>query len=141
MIAAAASCFAQEGASNIEFVQNKGQWDSRVNFKGEMNTGAFFLQKTGFTVLLNNPDDLIKMTMSHHIPLKSDPSNGGSGGKVAAAASVIHKQPVNGEGGGSGGGSNVQDNGDVLIHSHAYRVSFVGASEDVTIAPPLTVCP
>src|SRR5260221_650335 len=87
LLAAVLPCFAQEGASNIEFVENKGQWDKRVIFKGEMNTGAFFLQRAGFTVLLNNPDDLMKMTEAHHIPLGPDGSKGGAaGGKVAAAS-------------------------------------------------------
>jgi hypothetical protein len=26
--------FAQQGTSNIEFVENKGQWDPRVKFRG-----------------------------------------------------------------------------------------------------------
>ena len=41
-----------QGASNIEFVENKGQWDPRVQFKGEISTGALFLEKKGFSTLL-----------------------------------------------------------------------------------------
>ena len=136
MIAAIASCSAQDGVSNIEFVENKGQWDPRVNFKGEMNTGAFFLQKTGFTVLLNNPDDLIKMTQVHHIPLVAGGSNGSAGGgKVAAASTTGHGKPGNDGGGANPGGGSTGGSGDVLIHSHAYRVTFIGANEGVTILP------
>lgn len=43
--------------SNIEFVQNKGQWDSRVTYKGNVSNGAFFLREKGFTVLQYNPED------------------------------------------------------------------------------------
>ncbi|HVW61545.1 MAG TPA: hypothetical protein VHC48_15945, partial [Puia sp.] len=108
---AAASCFAQEDAGNIEFVENKGQWDNRVNFRGEMSTGAFFLQKTGFTVLLHNPTDLQKLSLH------------GAHGQPAG-------RPVTGWKGGA-----AVDTSDLLVHSHAYRVSFVGANEGVTIVP------
>ena len=77
LVAVATSCFAQEEAGNIEFVENKGQWDSRVNFKGEMSTGAFFLQKTGFTVLLHNPADLQKLALHGVVP----PAGGWDGGQ------------------------------------------------------------
>jgi gliding motility-associated-like protein len=134
LMASTATCYAQEG--NIEFVENKGQWDSRVNFRGEMSTGAFFLQKTGFTVLLHNPSDLQKLTTAHHGPA---PASGGApggdqGGKEkvpVAAASTSPGKPGN-DGGGSGGGGQT---GDVLIHSHAYRMTFAGASDAVTILP------
>lgn len=107
---ASASCFAQEDAGNIEFVENKGQWDSRVNFRGEMSTGAFFLQKTGFTVLLHNPADLQKLALH------------GAHGQPSG-------RPVTGF---KGGGN---DTADLLIHSHAYRVTFAGANEGATIVP------
>ena len=57
---------AQQGASNIEFVENKGQWDSRVKFRGEISNGTLFLEKGGCTVLLYQPDDLSAMTDGHH---------------------------------------------------------------------------
>jgi gliding motility-associated-like protein len=50
----------------MEFVQNKGQWDSKVNYKGDFNTGAFFLENTGFTVLLNKPEDVKKLAEITH---------------------------------------------------------------------------
>ncbi|MBN8851844.1 MAG: hypothetical protein BGO55_06060 [Sphingobacteriales bacterium 50-39] len=135
LIAAVTSCLAQDGASNIEFVENKGQWDSRVNFRGDMNTGAFFLQKTGFTVLLNNPDDLAKMTVAHRHPVGPQASPTGNV-KVAASSTPVKSVPGGGTGSGSGGGGGAPaDPDDVLIHSHAYRVTFIGANEGVTIIP------
>lgn len=127
---ASASCFAQEDAGNIEFVENKGQWDNRVNFKGEMSTGAFFLQKTGFTVLLHDPADLQRLAL-HGAHPPGRPVGGWAGGgagksKGADASSAGHNKP------GNGGGN---DSSDLLIHSHAYRVTFAGASEGVTIVP------
>ena len=54
--------FAQEGASNIEFVENKGQWDPRVIFRGQISIGTLFLEKGGFTALLYHPDDLERLS-------------------------------------------------------------------------------
>jgi gliding motility-associated-like protein len=58
--------FAQQGTSNIEFVENKGQWDPRVKFKGQISVGNLFLEKGGFTTLLYHPDDLARLNMDHH---------------------------------------------------------------------------
>src|SRR5882757_11328169 len=47
------------GYSNLEFVENKGQWDtSLVKFRAEMSAGSFFMQKKGFTVLQHDTSDL-----------------------------------------------------------------------------------
>lgn len=132
-VAAILPGFAQEGVSNIEFVENKGQWDSRVDFKGEMTVGAFFLQKKGFTVLLHNADDLARMSDVHHgLPAPvtggGNPGGGGVGkGQKAAAAATAVPTTVGGAPGGV--------EGDVLVHSHAYAVSFVGSNPDVTVIP------
>ncbi|HEX2684950.1 MAG TPA: SBBP repeat-containing protein, partial [Ferruginibacter sp.] len=50
----------------MEFVQNKGQWDSRVEYRGDFSTGSFFLEKEGFTVLLHNVDDLKLVSQRLH---------------------------------------------------------------------------
>ena len=34
--------------SQIEFVENKGQWNEAVHFKGDFSSGSFFLEKQGF---------------------------------------------------------------------------------------------
>jgi gliding motility-associated-like protein len=44
--------------AQIEFVENKGQWDKKIFFKGEFSTGVFFVEKDGFTVVLNDANDL-----------------------------------------------------------------------------------
>ena len=43
--------------NNIEFIENKGQWDSRVQYKGDVSNGAFFIRDGGFTVVQYNPVD------------------------------------------------------------------------------------
>jgi len=45
-------------AQNIEFIENKGQWDSHVKFKSEVPGGSFFIRNGGFTVLQQNEEDL-----------------------------------------------------------------------------------
>ncbi|RZA01469.1 MAG: hypothetical protein EOO68_10375, partial [Moraxellaceae bacterium] len=47
--------------AQMEFVENKGQWHSNVKFKGDFNTGAFFLEDKGFSVMLHNADDIKRM--------------------------------------------------------------------------------
>ena len=52
--------------NNIEFIENKGQWDSKVKFKGDVKGGAFFIRAGGFTVLQNNADDLKAAYEGYH---------------------------------------------------------------------------
>ncbi|HEX9511984.1 MAG TPA: PKD domain-containing protein [Puia sp.] len=134
-ITAVLPCFAQDGASNIEFVENKGQWDSRVDFRGDMMVGAFFLQKKGFTVLLHNVDDLVRMTNAHHGVLDAVPGGGPVGGGSVGPKGPKDQKAVASIGETAKGGTSEGVPGDVLIHSHAYSVSFLGASEGVTIIP------
>ncbi len=58
--------FGTNALAQMEFVQNKGQWDKRVDYKGDFNTGAFFLQNNGFTVLLNKPADVMQLSQKKH---------------------------------------------------------------------------
>ncbi len=59
--------FAQPGSSNIEFVENKGQWDPRVRYVGQIGIGSLFLERGGFTTLLYHPDDLARLEGRHGI--------------------------------------------------------------------------
>jgi hypothetical protein len=34
---------AQHVKAQMEFVENKGQWHSNVNYRGDFNTGSFFI--------------------------------------------------------------------------------------------------
>jgi gliding motility-associated-like protein len=52
--------------AQMEFVQNKGQWNNRVQYKASFKTGAFFLEQKGFTVLLHNPEDLVNRGKYYH---------------------------------------------------------------------------
>ncbi|HYE54975.1 MAG TPA: hypothetical protein VD996_09040, partial [Chitinophagaceae bacterium] len=47
-------------------MENKGQWDSRVRFMGDLKTGAFYLEDGGFTVVMHNPQDVHRFIHRHH---------------------------------------------------------------------------
>lgn len=62
-----ASFFLQQHLfAQMEFIQNKGQWDSRVQYRGDFSTGSFYLEKDGFTVALHNTDDLKNVSAHLH---------------------------------------------------------------------------
>ncbi|MBN8837800.1 MAG: PKD domain-containing protein [Sphingobacteriia bacterium] len=49
--------------SNLEFVENKGQWDKTISFKGDLNIGSFALKPDGgYRLLLYNQDDLAALS-------------------------------------------------------------------------------
>ena len=66
LLIGASPALSQTGFSGFEFVENKGQWDSKVKFCGQINSGAFFLQPDGFTVLLHNPQELQNIMHMFH---------------------------------------------------------------------------
>src|ERR1700761_4037819 len=58
---------AQSGAySNLEFIENKGQWDSTLRFNAEISTGNVFMQRKGFTVLLHDTTDMKRIALLLH---------------------------------------------------------------------------
>ena len=74
--------------AQIEFIENKGQWDSRVKFMSEAGSGSFFLQEDGFTVSQYNPRDVEsikekKLMEALHVPMKN------------GAGKIIHTQAYN----------------------------------------------
>ena len=99
-------------AQSLEYVENKGQWDSKVKFKSDMGGSIFFLQQQGYKVLLNNKEDLQKVAAlySGHFHDK----DGNAKSRTASAASS--KEPV-------------------VLHSFAYEVNFVGSSPNAEIIP------
>jgi hypothetical protein len=52
--------------NNIEFIENKGQWDSRVQYKGNVSNGSFFIREGGFTVVQHNPLDYAAVSRFLH---------------------------------------------------------------------------
>ena len=87
--------------AQMEFVQNKGQWDTKINYKADFKTGAFFLENKGFTVKINSAEDLKRFSLRKH--------------------GMEKKAFLN----------NAYD----TLHSFAYNVRFLGASENPTRLP------
>ncbi|MEO5563353.1 MAG: hypothetical protein ABIR18_07960, partial [Chitinophagaceae bacterium] len=52
--------------NNIEFIENKGQWDDQVKFMGEVNAGAIYIRSTGFTLVQHNPTDYAALQSAMH---------------------------------------------------------------------------
>lgn len=59
-------CFSTFAQGNIEFVENKGQWDSRVRYKGNVSNGNLFIREGGFTVVQHHPGDYAKLQKHLH---------------------------------------------------------------------------
>ncbi len=62
------------GQGSIEFIENKGQWDNRVLYKGDVSNGSVFLRNSGITILQYNPIEfaefgLLKHAMGDGLPL------------------------------------------------------------------------
>lgn len=64
------------GHAQMEFIQNKGQWDSRVAYRGDFSTGSFFVENEGFTVVVHNTDDLKNLSDQMHGHNPNNPTNG-----------------------------------------------------------------
>ena len=66
LIACFSRLHAQTGLGNLEFIENKGQWDNAVRFRADMPNTIFFLQKHGFSVLLQSPRDMEALRDAMH---------------------------------------------------------------------------
>ncbi len=86
--------------AQLEFVENKGQWNASVKYRSSVNNGSFYLEKNGFTVSVQNPEDMKLLTESMH-----------GHSDISGAKS----KPL-------------PNNQKVVVRSHAYKVSFFGAN-------------
>ena len=105
------SLFAQIPAS-LEFIENKGQWVKQVMYKGELNSGAFYLQQKGFTILMHNEEDLRNMVDPLHRP------------------SSVKRTPYDN---GKQTDDRIRDKR--VIRSHVYNVWFEGALDNIEVVP------
>ncbi|HTM91271.1 MAG TPA: PKD domain-containing protein [Flavisolibacter sp.] len=53
-------------SQNIEFIENKGQWDGRVKYMGQLSNGAFFVEQNGYTIVQHNGEDWEKVHKAMH---------------------------------------------------------------------------
>lgn len=105
-------------AQNLQFIENKGQWDSRARFMGDLQTGQFFLERNGFTVVLHNPDDLKKVLHRHHLT---------DGDANVSASKVIDRD--------SHGNNGSEAMAKLTVRSHAYNMRFEGGNAQPQIVP------
>ncbi len=112
---------AQSGISTFDFIENKGQWDNRIKYKGELPSGGFYLHNNGFKVVLHHEEDLRRALNRHH--------------HVAPARDQGKNKPWEPDttrGNLPGGPSEPPS---AIVRSHAYTVEFVGASANPLIMP------
>lgn len=108
-------CFASlqsKAQAYLEFVENKGQWDSKTTFKGTITNGAFALQKTGYRFMLHNNNDLKQITNIIHGHNHNEHNN--------------HKV-------------NPNTNEPIVLRSHVYEVQFLNANTNPQIVPEKSI--
>lgn len=52
--------------AQVEFIENKGQWDQKVKFMSSAGSGSFFLTEKGFTVAQYNAGDVENIKVRMH---------------------------------------------------------------------------
>jgi gliding motility-associated-like protein len=95
--------------TSLEFVENKGQWDESVKFKGIINNGAFYLKEKGYRVLQSNSEDLQKMALFHGVSNTT---------KQLAAKSVVPPG----------------DKDAITVRSQVYDVEFLNAATPIIVS-------
>ncbi len=101
----------------IQFIENKGQWDKEIRFKGDMTIGSFALQSTGYRVMLFNKDDLGRMSDLIHPPQET--------ARQINSNENIEKPSDKGTPSASGNS----------LRSHVYEMRFLNANKNPLIIP------
>ncbi|HRO46130.1 PKD domain-containing protein [Agriterribacter sp.] len=113
------SVLAASAQQAVEFTENRGQWNNSVLFRGEINNGAFFLQRNGFTVLLHNEDDMQQLAEQIHGHAAEGQTDHNTSKRTA------HPRP--------GHGNQPDPNTGMALRSHAYAMRFAGADTNATV--------
>src|ERR1044072_5544660 len=100
----------------LEFVQNKGQWEAPVLFKGDLTNGAFFLRKTGFSVVQHNPYDLAAIASAVHGEEHTKENTPVF--ENQAIRDKLRNPPIPG-----------------VVRSHAYEMNFVNGNASPEVVP------
>lgn len=56
----------QKLCAQVQFIENKGQWDKRVKYKSSAGSGSFYLTENGFTISQYDPTDLESIQEKRH---------------------------------------------------------------------------
>lgn len=76
--------------SQIEFIENKGQWNHEVKFMSQAGSGSFYLRQNGFTVAQHNPNDVEEFKAKRHGELTEVQLKQGIGSKVRSHAYTVN---------------------------------------------------
>jgi gliding motility-associated-like protein len=109
---------------SLEFVENKGQWDNTIQYKGQLTTGSFALKKDGgYKMTLLNHDDLKAIGDILHGHNDSHASNSANSGgdKELAVASTNSNNSV------------IETSNNGIIRGHVYEVSFLNANPNPVV--------
>lgn len=101
---------AQTEVSNLEFIENKGQWDARALLKADIGNGSLFFHKNGIRVVLHNEEELNRMVSTHAGTIRSD-----SADQTSAARNFSGRPSA--------------------LRAHAYAVNFLHMNEQTEIIP------
>jgi gliding motility-associated-like protein len=102
--------------AQMEFIENKGQWNNDVKFRGNFSSGSFFLEKAGFTVDMHNEEDLQLINNIMH-------GTANASSVPALNYNQASKHPL------------PSDFPEVAVRSHAYKVKFLGSSSLIQAVP------
>ena len=101
---------AQTEAPGLEFIENKGQWDSHALLKADIGNGSLFFHKRGIKVLLHNEQEMAAMVATHSGVIRSDSSGN------QAIQRNFQGRPA-------------------ALRAHAYSVNFLNMNDATEIIP------
>lgn len=112
--------------SYLEFVENKGQWDKQIKFKGDMGDGAFAIKADGgYRMLVYNGDDLAAINGHKHNATINNPIQ----------RTALSDQSLEGGNTGTGGGNGSGSTKIQQLRGHVYEVSFLNANPSPQAVP------
>jgi hypothetical protein len=98
----------------LDFIENKGQWQSAIQFKSEMPASAFALTKTGYRVLQHQVSDYASIAETTHP----------HGTSIGAGTNLRN---------GAEPGNIQEPDLEKTLRSHVYEVKFLNANPNPTI--------
>jgi gliding motility-associated-like protein len=101
---------AQTELPNLEFIENKGQWDSRALLKADIGNGTLYFHKRGIEVVLHDEQEISRLVASHTPLSKTDTT------VHKAIQTIFNGRPS-------------------TLRSHAYAVNFLNMNEATEIIP------
>jgi gliding motility-associated-like protein len=109
--------------ANLQFIENKGQWNSDIAFRGNLPIGSFAIQNDGgFRMLLYSPTDYA--ALSPHQQFSKPQAKYVQQINANGQTSTVVAPPME-EG----------NNGSKVMHGHIYQVKFLNANPNPQIIP------